>query len=170
MALNSGQTSLTAAVVLAIAIAPLAARAGDDAGDYTPVMRQELARLGIEARCDEKLSTCFFEHSFDDGAKPVEVTVHYSESTNTIYIFIERFLVLEGSGGPSLELAQKLLELNRQMVTAKLEWDRTSGTIRISTVLNTDSNFDRKAFRSQLKGLMSNAEALKPILAELAAD
>lgn len=170
MALSSGRTSLASAVVLVVAIAPLAARAGDDAGDYMPVVRQELARLGLEARCDEKLSACFFEHSLDDGAKPVEVTVHSSESTSTIYIFIERFLVLEGSVGPSLELARKLLELNRQMVTAKLEWDRTSGTIRISTVLNTDSNFDRKAFRSQLKGLMSNAEALRPILSELTAD
>jgi len=33
-------------------------------------------------------------------------------------------------------------------------------------VLNTDSNFDRKAFRSQLLGMLSNARRIRPALVE----
>jgi hypothetical protein len=50
------------------------------------------------------------------------------------------------------------------MVTAKFEWDRASRSIRLSATINTDSNFDRRAFRSQLKGLRALAEQLLPEL------
>ena len=68
--------------------------------------------------------------------------------------------------GPGLELARLLLAYNRHMVTSKLEWGESTATIRISVVLNTDSNFDRKAFRSQLLGVLSNARRIRPALIE----
>ncbi|MFO8072173.1 MAG: hypothetical protein R6V85_09900 [Polyangia bacterium] len=135
--------------------------------DYMPAIRQELARLDANATCDDASATCVFTRSAKDG-RSFEIALRYSEKTRTVYIFIERYLVLDGSSGPSLELARRLLELNRRLVTAKFEWDRTGGTVRLSMVLNTDSNFDRRALRSQIEGLGTAATELWPELSTLA--
>jgi hypothetical protein len=133
-----------------------------------PAIRQELARLNLAANCDEATGTCFFTHKIGTEERRFDFGLRYCRNTETVYVFIERFLELSSPDGPSLELARRLLELNRRMVTAKLEWDRPTNSIRLSVVINTDSNFDRRAFRSQLKGLIANAERLWPELSSLA--
>ena len=135
--------------------------------DNLTAIRQELARLGLQASCNSSNATCIFTDEGLEGSRALDVTVRYGSATQTVYIFIDRFLVLEDPAGPSLQLSRRLLELNRSMVTSKLEWDRTTNAIRISVVLNTDSNFDRKAFRSQIKGLLANARKLLPSLTVL---
>ena len=75
--------------------------------------------------------------------------------------------MLEDAQSPPEPLALRLLELNREMVAAKFEWDRTRSTIRLSVVLNTDSNFDRRAFRSLIEGLKGLAQNLWPELSQL---
>jgi hypothetical protein len=77
-------------------------------------------------------------------------------------------LKLESESGPSKAFALKLLSLNSEMVTAKFEWNQTENAVRLSTTLNTDSNLDRRAFRSQIMGLLEVAEKLLPNLQELA--
>jgi len=139
----------------------------DDAPDYLPAIRQELARLDIDANCDEATGTCFFTRKLGADGRAFDFGIRYCRTTETVYVYIERFLDLPSAEGPSIELARRLLELNRRMVTAKLEWDRPTNAIRLSVVLNTDSNFDRRAFRSQLKGLFANAERLWPELESL---
>ncbi len=155
-------------VAAALAMSSQALAQDTQPPDYLQAMQQELARLSLQANCDTSISTCVFTNTSRDGSSSLDVTVRYSGATQTVYIYIGRFLSLEDSAGPSLELSRKLLELNRQMVTSKLEWDRTTNTIRMSVVLNTDSNFDRKAFRSQIKGLLSNARKILPTLETLA--
>jgi hypothetical protein len=139
----------------------------EDAPEYMPAIRQELARLDIDANCDETTSTCFFTRKLGAQGRSFDFGIRYCGTTETVYVFIERFLVLPSADGPSLALSRRLLELNRRMVTAKLEWDRPTNAIRLSVVINTDSNFDRRAFRSQLKGLLANAERLWPELDSL---
>jgi hypothetical protein len=148
-----------------------AASADEPSGppDYMPAIRQELARLDAKTSCDDASATCVFTRR-SGGGPSFEIALRYSEKTRTVYIFIERYLVLNDSDGPSLELARRLLELNRRLVTAKFEWDRTGGTVRLSVVLNTDSNFDRRALRSQIEGLWTTATELWPELSTLAGD
>jgi hypothetical protein len=87
-----------------------------------------------------------------------------SRSTDTVYICFERLLVFDDGTPLSASLALKLLGLNREMVTAKFEWDADKRAIRLSTSLNTDSNFDRRAFRSQIKGILTIARKIGPTL------
>jgi len=131
--------------------------------DYAAAVRQELARLFAEASCDG--DTCTFSRALAASGRTAEVGVRYSAATQTVYAYIDRFLDLADPEGPSPALARRLLDLNRQLVTSKLEWDRTTNCVRLSTVLSTDSNFDRKAFRSQLLGLLAAADRLLPLLA-----
>ncbi|MBW2278583.1 MAG: hypothetical protein JRF63_13910, partial [Deltaproteobacteria bacterium] len=132
-----------------------------------PAIRQELARLDLDANCDETTSTCFFTRKLGTGGRSFDFGIRYCRTTETVYVYIERFLALPSTDGPTIELARRLLELNRRMVTAKLEWDRPTNSIWLSVVINTDSNFDRRAFRSQLKGLFANAGRLWPELDSL---
>ena len=133
--------------------------------NYMPAIRQELTRLDLDARCDEITSLCtFVQPASEKLGEEIKVVVHLSNPTKTIYIYIDKYLLLDGDQGPSLDLSRQLLELNRQMVTAKFEWDSSTNSIRLSTTINTDSNFDRKAFRSQLKGLLAIALKVRPAL------
>ncbi len=133
---------------------------------YMTAIRQEIARLNIDAVCDDRAGTCVFATTIGEEGSTLDVTIRLGSATHTVYIYIERFMEIDTPKGPGLELARLLLAYNRQMVTSKLEWDESTATIRISVVLNTDSNFDRKAFRSQLLGMLSNARRIRPALIE----
>ena len=156
----------------AVAAAPTI-RAADDApevaADYLPAIQQELARLDLQARCDRITATCVFQRRIAPAEEPFDIVVRYSRRTHTAYIYIDRLLALSDPEGPGLVLARRLLEINRSLVTGKLEWDRPTSSIRLSVVVNTDSNFDRKAFRSQLLGLWTSAERILPEMRTLCA-
>jgi hypothetical protein len=135
---------------------------------YLEAVRQELARLGINASCEPEKGLCAFRKALGGIGVEVDATAACNDETNTVYVVLPRLLALPDREGPSLALGRRLLDLNRRLVTAKLEWDPLSGAIRISTVLSTDSSFDRKAFRSQVRALFAAAERLVPELEALA--
>jgi hypothetical protein len=162
---------IRAAAAAAVFLAALAARAEEPRADadYLPAVREELARLGVDATCDELAGTCFFTRAPEGGGKALRVGVRCGATTRTVYVFIESFLELEDPEGPAPVLARRLLDLNRQLVAGKFEWEKGSNTVRLSAVLATDSNFDRKAFRSVVLGLLVVAGRLRPELEALAA-
>lgn len=50
--------------------------------------------------------------------------------------------------------SRKLLELNHKLVVVKISINPESDSVCLSAIVNTDSNFDRKTFRSVLKGFI----------------
>lgn len=135
---------------------------------YWKAINQELARLDLNALCNESTLSCLISDKDNRDTPRFDILLKYSTKTDTIYFCIEEFYRLKNDTGPSAEMARRLLELNREMVTGKFEWNRGENTIRLSTVLNTDSNFDRRAFRSQLSGLKAVAARLHSELADMA--
>ena len=136
-----------------------------DKSGYLDVVEQELARLGLKARCDRFSLTCSYSKPLtSDGKEIREVNLKLSPKTDTIYIFIKEFLSLEDPAGPTEQLGRLLLSYNRELVTAKFEWDKMTDSIRLSTTVNTDSNLDRKSLRSQVAGLWAVAVRLWPEL------
>lgn len=152
------------AAALSLAAAGIAVGAEQDRG-YLAAIKQELARLDMDVRCDDTSLSCFMIHpAGSSGAPELQIVVKYSTATDTVYMYVDRFIPLNGASEPSASLARHLLALNSELVTAKFEWDRAGQTVRLSTVINTDSNFDRRAFRSQLLGLLQVAVRLWPEL------
>lgn len=149
-------------------LASAAPALGDEAPDYLPVIRQELARLSLDARCNETTSTCTYQRKYPDGTE-AHIVILYSAPTHTIYAYIDRFWPLADPQGPGETLARALLKLNREMTTAKTEWDEATNSIRLGVTLNTDSNLDRKALRSQLTGLWQVAQKVRPRLEAISA-
>jgi hypothetical protein len=158
-----------AAAVLALAFCGGTGAAQRRAPRYLDAVRQELSRLGVTAACEPDKGVCAFRKELAGIGAEVEATVSCSDETSTVYVAIPRLLVPADREGPKLALARRLLDLNARLVTAKLEWDALSGAIRLTTVLSTDTNFDRKAFRSQVRALFAAAERLLPELEALAA-
>jgi hypothetical protein len=134
--------------------------------DYLSVVQQELARLNMNVSCNTAAAVCRHTTDIRIAGDPLELTIRDSRSTDTVYICFERILVFDDGTSPSQSLAMKLLGLNREMVTAKFEWDTEKQAIRLSTSLNTDSNFDRRALRSQIKGIIAIARKIGPTLTQ----
>lgn len=128
--------------------------------DYYPAVKQELARMGFSARCFDSKMLCTANASLDDKNQ-VEFTVQYSTVTDTVYIQIPKFIELPQGQNLDADTSLQLLSHNAEMVAAKFEWDKIKYAVRLSTVISTDSNFDRKAFRSQLKGMLKVAAELR---------
>ena len=146
---------------LPAAAAPRAAE--PTVADYLPAVQEELARLGIDARCEPATRTCLFSVTLAEGvARPVRVVI--SPIHALVVISVEELVRLPDVAGPSLGLGRRLLELNRELSVARLEWERATATIRISVSLPTDAAFDRRAFRSHVKGLLATAGRLWPEL------
>lgn len=149
-----------------LASAPVSAAEGEPHhADYFDAMRQELARLNVGAQCNDAARSCSFTSTVE-GIGDIRVSARHHPASDTIYIFIDNFIEVASADGPDRELALRLLSLNHRMVTAKFEWDDTTNTVRLSTVMNTDSNFDRRAFRSQIKGVINLSRQLLPEFGE----
>jgi len=81
----------------------------------------------------------------------------YSDETDTVYVYLERYAMLPPDDPHSAALLRRMMELNWQLLVGKLEWSARSGEVRLSAVLNTDSNFDRRALRSIVLALGATA-------------
>lgn len=132
--------------------------------DYFPVVKQELARLQTTARCNDITAVCILEIRLAPEMSPMELTVRYSRATDTVYMLIDKFIVIPPGEAPTPALLLKLLSLNGELVTSKFEWQASANAVRLSTVMSCDANFDRRAFRSQYTGLLQVAQKLRPEL------
>ena len=86
------------------------------------------------------------------------VRIIYSDLTDTVYMYIERYLVALDDQPHTPALLRRLMSLNWDLVGAKFEWNPEDGEVRLAWAMNTDSNFDRRAFRSLARGITAVAD------------
>lgn len=127
---------------------------------YADAIAHELTAMGIAAKCSAEADTrqhCIW--SGRSAATRNDLTVHaiYSDDSDTVYVYVERYLVLAPEAPQTTATLRRLMELNWELLVGKFEWNPRTGEVRISAVLNTDSNFDRRAFRSIVHALDSVA-------------
>ncbi len=124
---------------------------------YLHAMQEELTAMGVRgATCeamDRERGRCTFTARGISTGREFTVHLVYSDRTDTIYAYVERYLVAPADGETTPALMRRLMELNWSMLLGKLEWDSTDGEVRLSMVINTDSNFDRRAFRSAIRAI-----------------
>jgi len=129
---------------------------------YLQAMREELTAMGVaDAACeatDAQRAQCHLTQTGGSTNRDYEVHLAYSDVTDTIYAYVDRYLVATSEGAHTDVLMRRLMELNWTMLLGKFEWDPTDGEVRLAMVLNTDSNFDRRAFRSTIRALTALAD------------
>ncbi len=137
---------------------------------YAAPLQEELERLGLHPLCESLGPTrtrCTFHHVTSDARHEIVGHALYSDESDTVYVWIPALLTVLPDD-PAIEpLLRRLMELNWSMLATKLEWNPTDGEVRISAVLHTDSNFDRRAFRNLVRVVLSQAERYRPALTRL---
>jgi hypothetical protein len=148
-AIASGGCGLALAAVAFAQDAPPAAR-------YAANMEAELRQLGIDAQCaSEPQSRHHCRYARPSSADRGDLSLHavYSDESDTVYFYVERYLVVPSDHARAAAVLRRLMELNWQLLVGKFEWNPRTGEVRLSATLNTDSNFDRRAFRSIVRAL-----------------
>jgi len=129
---------------------------------YLAAMRTELEHMGIEGfacqATDPQRASCDLTQRGSTSHRDFRIRIAYSDRTDTVYLYVENYLVAAQDAPTTDAVMRRLMELNWQMLLGKFEWDPTDGEVRLAMVLNTDSNFDRRAFRSAIRGLTSLAD------------
>jgi hypothetical protein len=144
--------------------APIATRGTVPEGQprYLEAMRTELEQMAIQGvtcqATDAQRANCEFTQEGPISHREFRIRLAYSDRTDTVYLYVERYLTAPQDGARTDALLRRLMELNWQMLLGKFEWDPTFGEVRLAMVLNTDSNFDRRAFRSSVRSLVELAD------------
>jgi hypothetical protein len=147
-----------------------AAQAAKSPARYAQVMAEELAAMGIAAQCAAESAQrehCTFL-ARSESQEPVTLHTLYDDDTDTIYFHVESWLELPPERARGSAVLERLMELNWELLVGKLEWNPRTGEVRLSAVLNTDSNFDRRAFRSIVRALEALSARYAPELRALA--
>ena len=120
---------------------------------YADALRSELTAMQLPAECSEQASGGFDCAFAAPSAPSSRMHAVYSDATDTVYVYVERYAMLPPEGARTATLLRRMMELNWQLLVGKLEWSARTGEVRLSAVLNTDSNFDRRALRGVVLAL-----------------
>ncbi len=101
-----------------------------------------------------------FQTSFP-GGKSRSFLVKSDSKHHCLYIAITGLGKLEADDKNFCSIAKKLLVLNFGITPAKLEWDESSGDIRLSKILETDIGLNRSHFFKSLQTLLLIADNLE---------
>lgn len=138
---------------------------------YLEAIRTELTAMGIpDVTCtadDAQRASCHFQQTGAETERVLDIQLAYSDVTDTIYLFANQYMSAPSDGTNTDAVLRRLMELNWTMLLGKFEWDPTDGEVRLAMVLNTDSNFDRRAFRSAVRALGALADRYYPELHRL---
>lgn len=140
--------SVVAPLLGAAAVAAAPPSSGEPPARYASALQEELTamRLAPECRSEGRARVhCTFDAPSTAGTR---MHALYSDETDTVYVYLERYASLPPDDPRSAPLLRRMMELNWQLLVGKLEWSARTGEVRLSAVLNTDSNFDRRALRS----------------------
>lgn len=128
---------------------------------YLNQLRAELQAMGIAAQCapaSSQAGVCRAVASSAPAGAPggrrYTLVLEYSDQTDTVYIFLERYATLPADAPTAPAAFRRFAEINWEMLTGKLEWSARTGEVRLGAVMHTDSNFDRRAFRGVVRSVL----------------
>lgn len=134
---------------------------------YFTQLRAELQAMGINAQCaaaGTQAGSCRATIAGISGSprspstRRFIVGFDYSDVTDTVYIYIDHYTSLAGDNANAPALFRRMAEINWETLAAHFEWSSQTGEVRLSSVLHTDSNFDRRALRGVVHALLRVAD------------
>jgi hypothetical protein len=138
---------------------------------YLAALRAEIEAMGLEGACDAddaQRAHCAVVVRGEVSHRSFDLRMAYSDVTDTVYLYVDHFLTARGDAATTDPLIRHMMELNWRLLVGKFEWDPADGEVRLAMVMNTDSNFDRRAFRSLVRAISDQADRLYPELTRVA--
>jgi hypothetical protein len=145
-----------ALLLLALLPAPLLRAQATAKPRYADVLEAELRALQLAPECYTESATryvCRYRARSSLTERDLWARAVYSDETDTVYVHIESYLQAPADNPKTATLLRRMMELNWEMLVGKFEWNPRTGEVRLGAVLSTDSNFDRRAFRSLVRTL-----------------
>lgn len=166
-------TARVAAFAFGLAVVAASSSSAQDTAlpRYALSIEAELEHMGVTPRCASEPRArhhCVWTLAGRDGEADLAAHAVYSDESDAIYFYLERYLVVPSDHPRAAAVLRRLMEINWDILVGKLEWNPRSGEVRLSATLNTDSNFDRRAFRSILRALDRVAHRYRRELRSLA--
>jgi hypothetical protein len=127
---------------------------------YAEAIERELTAMGLAPECVSSSATrfaCDYRARSSETERDLPARAAYSDESDTVYFYVEQFLLAPATAPATGALLRRLMELNWTLLVGKFEWNPESGEVRLGAVLHTDSNFDRRAFRSIVLALDTTA-------------
>ncbi len=128
---------------------------------YLAAIDTELDALGIPHACEahnETRGSCAFHQRARGSQEEMTVSLVYSDETDTIYMYVGNLVTAPPDAETTPAVLRRLMELNWLLLVGKLEWNQADGEVRLSMVMHTDSNFDRRTFRSLVRQIVPIAD------------
>lgn len=122
---------------------------------YAAQLESELEALGLRATCRTTSASavdCSYPARSSLERTDLTAHAHYDDTTDSVYLYIP-LLTITDTAKTLPALLRRTMELNWELLGAKLEWSPQNGELRLSSVMHTDSNFDRRALRSLVRAL-----------------
>ncbi|MEM9195667.1 MAG: YbjN domain-containing protein [Myxococcota bacterium] len=152
----------TVAFTAVTSVAPAQAQPEErEAPRYLAAMKAEFDALRITHVCEVETSArarCSFRQRGAQSQQEFEIQLVYSDENDTVYFYISRYLFLAADGEHTDRVLRRLMEVNWELLIGKFEWDSADGEVRLSMTMNTDSNFDRRTFRSMVRSIARVAD------------
>jgi len=133
---------------------------------FAEAMQEQIEAIGGQPTCDTDAGRCRYQHHDSDGQR-YEIQLWYGEPSRTIYIFVNHFATAETTNAATPVVVRHLAAINRTLGVARFEWNEADGEIRLSTVMNVDTNFDEHALRNLLRFVQDTAVRFRPQVARL---
>jgi hypothetical protein len=124
-----------------------------DPNGYMNAIEQELTALDLTPTCQTAQGRCTFELDSEEARNVFSVTVQYNSTNQTVLVTIDQYLTATTENPRTDRLLQRLMELNWQQLVPMFQWNAADGHVRLAGLLNTDSNFDRRAFRGVVQAV-----------------
>jgi hypothetical protein len=154
--MNGGRAALWCLALGSVTVA--ASAAGQPAPSvprFAQAIEEALAQLDLDMHCANESAQRHHCRGTRKARAGDEAVLHseYSDDSDTVYLYLERYLVVPSDSPHGAALLRRLMELNWELLIGKFEWNARTGEVRLAAVVNTDSNFDRRAFRGAVRAL-----------------
>lgn len=125
------------------------------APSYAQLIEEELNALKLFPKCTQAPGAleCAYLGRSSMGERRFDVRATYREDTRSVEIQIRHFLEAPVSHPATDALLKRLMAINWSLLAARFSWNADTGEVRLGATLHTDSNFDRRAFRSLVRAL-----------------
>jgi hypothetical protein len=135
---------------------------------YLGPMQSELQAMGLRPQCTSatpqagsgtvRAGAAPDARSAARSARQFVLVLQYNDNTDTIYVYTDHYARLPADRPAAPQAFRRLLEMNWETLVAHFEWSSETGDIRLAAVINTDSNFDRRAFRGVVRSVLRLAD------------
>ncbi len=144
----------------ALSLSAFAQEEGNPAPRYLNAVRAELSALRLNPHCEVRpgqSAICEFRFLEASGEAEQIGYVAISDEAHSVYVYLPNLATAETDDPATPQVLQSLMSLNWRLVGSKLEWNEASGEVRISALVHTHTNFDRRAFRVLVRHLLGES-------------